>query len=885
MLHNIVTTRRQLSGWGFGLVSLAIPGVSLAQNPTPVPTPSAPLEFASGHPGNVFATDGGTVTLTIEPGTVVASGRVVLEDEDSRVLGQIPVPAGVSQVDIPLRGQGFYRLEAQITPASGQPLTLDTTAAVLGPSPESSLRQNSPFGLMAVGGNRTLVTAAGANFDRGFTPQLGISQGADGQFHWYKGYSAKVPDGSDADWVSALMSPPSFALGPDAKGQNLYDKVFPPQDTDAYRKAVRFFADSSPWVRFYEGINEPDAGHWQGTDAELVAYHRLLRDEIHAAGHGQKLLGPCFWHVDLVHLDKLVKLGLLDAVDGISIHSYADGPPEGSWIDDIHRLKQYLAAAGHPGFPIYLTEYGWPTGNGDTPSPDQELVQAQYCARGVTLLAAEHLDGAIYFCLYYNGETGKWSIVHKDSTPRPAYAAIGTAYRWLTGCTGGEMLHPTPTSDWLFFGFGKNTRAVAWDTGHGSRIRLPGKLLRLESMAGVPLTTNSEGTVELSGSPVYMEFAGSALAQPEVATSEAIRVIRGNQLAIATGETWILPAPLTSSAGMLKVPATTPPGEYEAIVQQAGHWRIVPVHVAPPWDVSRVQVIWPKGSSTPAVHFAVRAEAGTALLRPSLQLDNLPDEFGSPVLAKAGQETVASILLPDYVPGTPLDGAVVLEGRATSGTESVTHDLHVLPVPCASMSGAQPNWHEVISVGSSFWKSFGLPAGASLRPEDCSAQLQTAYSPAALWLRVDVTDDELVTAKPGAPLWNADSIQVAICPDSAGTNPSGTMGQRVVEYAIGLVEGQAVVQRSNSTIPDLPAGVPEGRVTATVSRTGTVTSYEVSMPWAALGLPQGPPKTGELGLDVAVNDVDNSGPRHGLEITQGIVNTKSPKDFAVLLLQ
>ena len=111
------------------------------------------------------------------------------------------------------------------------------------------------------------------------------------------------------------------------------------------------------------------------------------------------------------------------------------------------------------------------------------------------------------------------------------------------------------------------------------------------------------------------------------------------------------------------------------------------------------------------------------------------------------------------------------------------------------------------------------------------------------------------------------------------------MGQRVVEYAIGLVEGQAVVQRSNSTIPDLPAGVPEGRVTATVSRTGTVTSYEVSMPWAALGLPQGPPKTGELGLDVAVNDVDNSGPRHGLEITQGIVNTKSPKDFAVLLLQ
>ena len=524
-----------------------------------------------------------------------------------------------------------------------------------------------------------------------FCPQVGIQRKDDGQLAWYPGYKSVTP--ASINVVSALMNPPPWVVAPENRAGHSSKEThqcYPPADWDAYRSVVRFFAQSQSWVRAFEGINEPDANHrWRGSDADFVTYHRVIREELRAAGLGQKICGPCFYQVDLDYLKRLVDKGLLDAVDAISIHSYAEhAPPEGRWIAEIRGLKDFLAATGRP-LPIHLTEYGWTCGRVGTTTPALELKQARHASRAIAMLAREHLASSIYFMLHWDTGPGSqdWSVVYGDYTPRPAYAAIATAYRWLTGCQGGTLLHPTPSTYLILFSREGKSVGVAWDTEGSSVFQLPASVTRAEGMTGTPLQSGEDRHITLTQSPAYFECADPALAAPTPGTG--MRLFKGGQarLPVVFSEL-ALPGLLTRTPDGIAAPVNAQAGTYVVLAKTRGGWQTATVQVEPLWSVALAEVVWPDAAPDPVVRLTLRTSLPTATVTPRLRLDGRPDEFAESVALAAGREAHVQIPIRNYANGTPVSGAAVIEGRLDGKMDS--HGLRFRALPQTTKTkGAQ----------------------------------------------------------------------------------------------------------------------------------------------------------------------------------------------------
>lgn len=821
--------------------------------------------------------------LSMDRNVAVKSGTIVVTNELEQAEATVTIPADATDVTVQLPHKGFFELRAHLIQGDGTPRVIETTAAVAGDPIPDAERLAAPFGLESVGAPAALVIAAGAGYNRGFTPQNGILRTASGDVAWWPGYHS-TPPAEPLNIINAVMSPPGWVVAPEHEKQESITKTFPPSDWNEYQKVVRQFATSQSWVKGFEALNEPDASHWQGSDADLVQYHKAIREELRSVGLGQKLLGPCFWSIDLQHLDKLVKLGLLDSVDGISVHSYANAPPEGKWIGQIEQLKQYLASTAHPEEPIYLTEYGWAIGNGDKTTPEKELEQARYASRGIALLAREHLAAAIYFALRWtDGGTGpNWSVVHPDNTPRPGYAAIATAYRWLTGTTGGTLIHPSPSSYMIVFGKGEKSVGVAWDTQESSRIQLPGKPARIESMTGEAVAKDADGCVTLTQSPLYFETADSSLAK--LAPAPTVTLLRGQSRpwSLASHET-ALPAALSVRNGVLRAGDDALPGSYTGFVKSGSGWQIVPIDVKPLWSVTSAIVVWPRTAAVPSVRLTLRSVTETAEVTPILRLEGRPDEFGAPIALIPDHDTIVDIPIHDYRPGETLSGSATLEGKLEGRLEESALKFRVLPIPCQLQpTSAPPDWDTIPAVPSSAWRMFGPDGDAAIAPSDCSATLKVVATPANLLLHVAVRDDVLYAATGGDPLWSADSIQIAF---DLSASPEAR-DRRELEFIAAKQDSRNIIERDRSTIDSLPAGVPDSGASAAITRKGDVTTYDIALAWPSLDLPGRPAAAQRVGFDIAINDSDGKGqPRHGLEMVPGIVATKDTAAFAELLLR
>ncbi|HEY3331882.1 MAG TPA: sugar-binding protein [Capsulimonadaceae bacterium] len=842
------------------------------------PAPAV-VQFTSAATGNIFAADKGSVDIVLAD-DARGGGSVVVSDERGVPITTVKVPANVERVSLPLPRKGFYKLNADIVKVDGTHVAAFSTAAVIGPALPEAARLASPLGIESVAGPQALGVLAGAGFDRGFTPQNGIGQKGTNDVGWWPGYNAKPPK-EPINIINAIMTPPGWVVAPENKAKQNIGTSYPPVDWENYRKVVRLFATSQSWVKGFEGLNEPDAYHWKGTDADLVQYHKVIREELIAAGLGQKLYGPCFWSVDMQHIDKLVKLGLLDAVDGISIHSYANAPPEGKWIGEIRDLKTYLAKAGHPNEPIHLTEYGWDIGNGDKTTPEKELQQARYASRGIALLAREHLASAIYFALRWtDGVTGpNWSILWPDNTPRPGYAAIATSYRWLTGCKGGTLIHPTPTSYLILFASGTRTVGVAWDTDDSSRFQLPYAVTRVEGMTGAPITPDSTGHITLTQSPTYFDCADGRLASPTAA--KPVKLVRGGLMPVPPYDGLALPGPLSWTQGAIAAPADAQPGAYTALVKAPSGWQTLPIQIEPLWSITSAKVVWPLSSPVPAVQLTVHTIAPSATLNPLLRLSGRPDEFGAAITVRSGKDTQILIPIRNYAPGTPISGEAVLEGRTAGKLDSTSLRFRAQPIPCRILpAGQAAQWDDPAAL-SNLWRGFGGAGPEDVQPADCSAAVRACAAPDGLRLRVVIRDDVAYSGATGDPLWATDSIQVAFDVAEAGSR-----SPRSVEYSIAGRDGAGLVARDRSTIAELLADGPEPRIKAVVTRDGDTTRYDVTFPWATLGLTRTPATGTTIGFDIAVNDSDGKGkPRHGIEMTDGIVATKDTSSFASLLFR
>jgi len=234
-------------------------------------------------------------------------------------------------------------------------------------------------------------------------------------------------------------------------------------DSDFWRTALRNYGSR---IRHWSYLNEPNMptnnDHtkpaWMPEKyAQEIAQIRKVVNEVDP---GIKLYGPETAMLQLMEdwpfpwFRRCLDAGLLDSVDGISIHPYRQGYsprniPENPSTFEGRPGKGYTTYEEQIGVlrqmtenkPIVVNEVGWSTTPAGTIC---EHTQAKFALRQQIMDFALGIDCAVYFLLrerYVNAPFPLWhqenhfGIVHTDNSPKPAFAGLQTFYSQLdSGC-------------------------------------------------------------------------------------------------------------------------------------------------------------------------------------------------------------------------------------------------------------------------------------------------------------------------------------------------------------------------------------------------------------------------------------------------------------------
>lgn len=216
---------------------------------------------------------------------------------------------------------------------------------------------------------------------------------------------------------------------------------------------VRHFKGRVVW---YEMWNEWDGGPGNTSSSSADAYARLTRSVYTAIKkidpNVQLLAGAITTRgIREGFLERLIKQGILENADGISLHSYVHcergARPEdwARWMQEIH--SQLTDLTGIPQS-IYITETGWPSHKGACGIGVDE--QARYLAR-LFLLARTmpFIKGVWWYDLQNDGpdpaaREHNFGLLQQDLSPKPAYRALQLVSQLVRD---GQYLGQLPISD------------------------------------------------------------------------------------------------------------------------------------------------------------------------------------------------------------------------------------------------------------------------------------------------------------------------------------------------------------------------------------------------------------------------------------------------------
>lgn len=237
-------------------------------------------------------------------------------------------------------------------------------------------------------------------------------------------------------------------------------------------------------VNYYEIWNEWDLE--APKDAKLAAdYAALVRDAAplirkHTVGQNgtpAKILAGSITPegMDFGFADHLIDAGMLDQVDGLSVHPYAhcagggQNNPE-SWVNWMRQYERHIRAKAGRDVPIYLTEMAWPSHTGacgNTPA-----TQAAYMARIMFFARTiPNIKGMWWYDLINDGpdrtdQEHNFGLLNENLSPKPAYNVMKVISRFIKDFTYEPSLSIWENNLYLLhFKKGGEEIVVAWSGG------------------------------------------------------------------------------------------------------------------------------------------------------------------------------------------------------------------------------------------------------------------------------------------------------------------------------------------------------------------------------------------------------------------------------------
>lgn len=152
-------------------------------------------------------------------------------------------------------------------------------------------------------------------------------------------------------------------------------------------------------------------------------------------------------------------------------------------------------------------------------------------------------------------------------------------------------------------------------------------------------------------------------------------------------------------------------------------------------------------------------------------------------------------------------------------------------------------------------------------PQDLSLTAHLAADLQGLYFCCEVTDDVHHVQDTG-PFWSFDSLQLAIDPNNDSLEGFGEDDR---EIGLALTQAGPRVHQTHPPGPDL-------QVPVVIERRGTLTTYEVFLPWEQLSI--APPVPGQImATNFIANENDGNGRAYWMGPTPGIGEGKSPRSY------
>ena len=672
-------------------------------------------------------------------------------------------------------------------------------------------------------------------------------------------------------------------------GNGLYDGGNAPVSPEAVAAFVAYCQELmkryAAVCRDWEIWNEPNIFFWK-PKPNVADYTKLMKavyPPTKAVNPKATIVGVCTAGTDLRFIEGVLKEGGGKCMDAISVHPYRypRSPEESDFLGEMARLKAMLEKHGVGDMKVWLTEFGYPTQQDPRGVP--EARSAAYLVRtSLHALTLPYVERLFIYDFQNDGtdplyNEANFGLIRLDNTPKVAYAAHNTMVRMIARKRFVRAVEAGKDVICYEFAGDKGKVLAAWPKSQAATLSLSttSKELKLTDLMGntsVVAPADGRITAPLGEDPVFLTDYG------DVAQADPLIRIEGEAVG-CPGE----PIALTiATASKATWSVRLPEG-----------WRSEAAG-------DRITVTAPLGAALGDHAIAVEAgglgASATITLREPLIVTAQP---GGP------NEVLLTVRNPSAAPRkwrAQFDGqpAVAME---TKGNDVTTDPLLALPpagegyctIPVRWTVTAESGWSKDVTAVSGLTPCYrmkeaaadgDLSEWAALKPcllrlpdqlvsleghkwagsQDLSAKLWTGWDDEHFRIALTVTDDRHVQTEEAEEMWKGDSVQFAI----AG-------GATRQEFGVALgKDGKTMAWQWAPR-----NGMPEG-VKAVARRDGSVTAYEVAVPWKLLGVE--PKADAVLRFSLLVNDNDGAGRKGWVEWFQGIGFGKDPAQYGPLRL-
>ena len=225
-----------------------------------------------------------------------------------------------------------------------------------------------------------------------------------------------------------------------------------------------------------------------------------------------------------------------------NVHAYL---PLSLYPDGIGKMRDFAETTGEGGKAMWLTELGtMALGPGMLPgrnraertfSPEQEILNAEFFPKSQALAAMEGVDRSYYFVFAAYSEDGgkkEFSIIRRDGTPMPTFAAIATMTDKLAGFTlVGELDAPEGVRAFLYEDDGESQTVLFWSESDLDFATREHPVWRLDGLYErdfeIPAADGEYMLADLCGTPSRALAENGALHLPSIRYPQYVEGLRG----------------------------------------------------------------------------------------------------------------------------------------------------------------------------------------------------------------------------------------------------------------------------------------------------------------------------------------------------------------------